>query len=364
MVFDYIDGGADDEWTLRENSEAFHRYSLRHKVLVNVKEVDTSTTLLGQKIDVPFITSPTAGNRLFHKNGEMAVARAVARQGTIYSLSALSSFSIEDIAAATSGPKWFQMYAWKDRGLIRDMLQRAKEKGYQALVLTADFAVTGNRERDPRNGFTIPPKIGLKQMWEALRAPLWTLDYLFSPAISYANISKKAKAISLVEFIDSQVTPAFDWNEAEWLLGEWAGPSALKGVVHSDDAKTALKTGFNAITVSNHGGRQLDSAVAPITVLPEIVDTVGDDAEVILDGGVRRGTDIIKALALGAKAVSFGRPYLYGLAAGGERGVKLALSHLNASLRRDMALAGVTSIAEINENLITRNDSLVTRRRS
>lgn len=350
MVFDYIDGGSDDEFTLRRNSEAFNHYELLHRVLVGVDRVDTSTSVLGTKIDVPFFCAPSAGNRLFHTQGERAVARAAAQAGTIYSLSTLSSVSMEAIAALTDGPKWFQLYVWKDRELVKEMLRRAKLAGYGALVLTVDFPIAGNRERDPRNGFTIPPTYGLKQAWGALKRPAWTWDFIVGEPIQYANLSTDTAAVSLAQFVAEQLHAGFSWQDAEWLLGEWNGPAVIKGVVRVDDARRAVDVGFNAVMVSNHGGRQLDHSAAPIDCLEAIAQAVGTDAEVILDGGIRRGTDILKALALGARAVSFARPYLYGLAAGGEVGVKHALNILAAAVRRDMALAGMRSVDEIDRS--------------
>lgn len=352
MVFDYIDGGSDDEVTLRGNSSAFDQYRLLYKTLVGVDEVDPSVTLLGQKLQVPFFCSPAAGNRLFHTEGERAVAKAAAELGTIYSLSTLSSVSIEEIAKLTNGPKWFQLYVWKDRVLVKEMLDRAREAGYNAMILTVDFAITGNRERDPRNGFTIPPKYGPRQAVEAMKAPFWTLDFLLGESIRYANLSEKTAAVSLNQFVAEQLHAGFNWKDAEWLLGEWNGPSIIKGIVRSDDALQAASTGFNAAMISNHGGRQLDHSAAPIDALEPIVQAVGDQMEIILDGGVRRGTDILKALALGAKAVSFARPYLYGLAAGGERGVRRALNILEAAVRRDMALLGVRTIEDVDHSFL------------
>jgi len=353
MIFDYIDGGADDEVTLKRNCSAFSDYVLHYKVLSGADEVDTSTTLLGQELSVPFFCSPSAGNRLFHTEGEMAVARAAQEIGTVYSLSTLSSFSMEDIAAKTTGPKWFQLYVWKDRNLIKDMLDRAKAAGYSALILTVDFAITGNRERDPRNGFTIPPSYGIKQVVEAIRKPGWTLDYVFGKSIRYANLNEKTPAVSLNQFVSEQLHAGFNWQDAEWLLGEWNGPTIIKGVVRPDDAKRAADIGFNAVSVSNHGGRQLDHSPAPVEVLPAILDAVGSDMEVILDGGIRRGTDIIKALSLGARAVSFARPYLYGLAAGGYKGALRALTIMTEALRRDMVLAGVRNLDEIDASFVS-----------
>jgi len=352
MVFDYIDGGADDECTLRRNADAFAEYELLFRVLVGVDDVDTSTTVLGQRLALPFFLAPAAGNRLFHTEGERAVAKVAGDAGLIYCLSTLSSVSIEEIAACANGPKWFQCYVWKDRGLIKEMLDRARAAGFGALILTVDFPITGNRERDARNGFTIPPKVGLRQAWEALRRPAWTWDYLTGSRIRYANLSADTPAVSLAQFVASQLNAGFSWRDAEWLLGEWNGPSVIKGVVREDDAVRAIATGFNAIMVSNHGGRQLDHSPAPIDALEAIVRAVDGRAEVILDGGVRRGTDVLKALALGARAVSFSRPYLYGLAAGGEAGVRRAVEIMATSVRRDMALLGVRSVPEIDRSCV------------
>lgn len=352
MVFDYIDGGADDERTLDWNSSAFERYSLRYKVLTGAEEIDASTVVLGEKMALPFFCSPSAGNRLFHTEGERAVARAAAKAGVVYCLSTLSTVSMEEIAGLTAGPKWFQLYVWRDRGLVKEMLVRARAAGYKALILTVDFPITGNRERDPRNGFTIPPRTGPKQVWHALKAPAWSWDYVFGEPIRYANLSAETPAVSLNQFVAEQLYAGFDWRDAEWLLGEWAGPAVIKGVVRADDARRAVDLGFNAVMVSNHGGRQLDTSPAPIEVLDGVVQEVAGEADVILDGGVRRGTDVLKALALGARAVSFARPYLYGLAAGGEAGVDRALGLLAESVKRDMALLGVRSIAEIDRSFL------------
>ncbi len=354
MVFDYIDGGADDEITLGRNTTAFDDYDLMFKVLAGADNIDMSTTLLGEKIDVPFFASPAAGHRLFHTDGERGVAKAADKTGTVFSLSTLSSVSIEEIAALTSGPKWFQLYVWKDRGLVKEMMDRAREAGYKALILTVDFPIAGNRERDPRNGFSIPPKLGIKQAWHALMAPAWSLDYVIRPSVKYANLSEDTAAVSLQDFVYEQFDAGFNWRDAEWLLGEWNGPAVIKGVVRPDDARQAVDLGFDAVMVSNHGGRQLDRSPAPVHVLESIVDAIGADAEVILDGGVRRGTDILIALALGAKAVGFARPFLYGLAAAGEAGANRAMHILTNELRRDMVLLGIDRIGNVNRSLVER----------
>ena len=352
MVFDYIDGGSDDEIARFEGQSAFHDYRLAHRVLSGVDKPDMSTRIMGQKIDVPFILSPAAGNRLFHTDGEIGPAKAAEAVGTAYCLSTLSSRSIEEIGGLTSSPKWFQLYVWKDRVLVKEMLARAKKAGYTALILTVDFPITGNRERDPRNGFTIPPKVGLKQVWHAMNAPLWSLDYVTKPNVKYANLGEDTSAVSLNEFVASQLSADFSWEDAEWLLGEWNGPAMIKGVARPDDAVKAVATGFNAISLSNHGGRQLDSSPAPIHCVQEVREAVGDNVELVVDGGIRRGTDVLKAIALGANAVSFARPYLYGLAAFGVKGAVQAVSQIRDAVERDMILTGVGSLDELNQSFI------------
>ncbi len=347
MVFDYIDGGADDEKTLRENSSAFDQYRFQHRVLRDVSKIDLTTKLLGKVYRTPIICSPTAGNRLFHIEGEKAVASAAGDRGVVCGLSTLGSTSIEEFAATGSGPKWFQCYVWKDRGLTRAMLERAKAAGFEALVLTVDMPVHGHRRRDHRNGFSIPPKIGLKQIWEAAKRPSWTTDYLLSPAIRYANLDNAMPATSLASFVNEQLDPAFGWTDAQDLLTDWNGPAILKGIVHPDDARRAIDTGFRAVSVSNHGGRQLDRDVTALDALPGIVEAVGNRADVILDGGVRNGGDVLVALGLGAAAVSAGRAYLYGLAANGAAGVNKALEILENELIRGMALSGSIKLSDV-----------------
>ncbi len=358
MVFDYIDGGATDETTLRANTGAFDQWRLAYRVLAGVATIDTSTTVLGQKMALPFFASPAAGNRLFHHEGETAVAREAARAGIVYCLSTLASTSIEDIAAVSDGPRWFQLYVWKDRALVKEMLDRARAAGFTALILTVDLPVHGKRERDARNGFTIPPKIGPRQVFEALCRPAWTFDNLTKPAVRYANLSQETPAVSLAQFVGDQLHPGFTWDDAAWLLGEWGGPAILKGVVRPDDARRAVDLGFAAVMVSNHGGRQLDRSLAPVEALEPILQEVGSEAEIILDGGVRRASHMLIALALGAKAVSFARPWLYGLAAGGARGVRQAFEIMAEELRTDMALLGARSVAEIDRSMVTRAEAV------
>ncbi|MGD1955009.1 MAG: alpha-hydroxy acid oxidase [Sphingomonadales bacterium] len=356
MVFDYIDGGADDEVTLVRNSSDFAHYDLVHRALVGQRDIDLSCSLLGMELAVPFFCGPTAGNRLFHKHGERAVTRAAHAAGTACSLSTLASVSIEEVAALTPGPKIFQLYVWKDKGLVKEMLQRAKVAGFHAMALTVDLSVHGNRERDLYNGLTIPPTIRAKQVFQALTKPAWTYDFLTSQPIRYANFNREQKTESLMEFVGEQLDPNFSWRDAEAYRARWDGPAVLKGIVHPGDAKRAIECGYDAVAVSNHGGRQLDADISPITALPAIVECLGGSAPIILDGGIRRGTDIIKALCLGAAAVSFGRPYLYGLAAGGQAGVERALTLLTEELKRSMTLLGARSIKELTQEFLKQRD--------
>ena len=349
-MFHYIDGAAGDEWTMRQNTSAFDRWELVPRWLVDVSEIDMSTSLFGQKIDVPFVCAPTAMGRLFHHVGEPAVARAADRIGTLYALSSISTTSIEEAAAATSGPKLFQVYVFKDRGLNREFVQRCKDSGYHALALTVDVPVAGNRERDLVTGMTIPPKLTLASLFDFAMHPRWVWNYYTSPKLELANVRDRIQGdvTTLVSFFNDQLDRSVTWDDAAWMIEEWGGPFSIKGILSAEDARRAAEIGATAVTVSNHGGRQLDTSPAPIEVLPEIVQAVGDRLEIILEGGVRRGVHILKALALGATAVSFGRPYLYALGAGGEAGVDQVLEYFRTDLERDMRLLGCRNVKEVD----------------
>ena len=325
-MFHYIDGAADDEWTLKRNTAAFDDYEFMPRTLVDVSNIDMSTTLFGQRIDWPYFCSPTALQRLFHHEGEGATARAAHASGTIFSLSSVSSTNIEDAAKLSPGPKVFQVYMFKDRSLSREFVQRAKDCKYVALQLTVDVTVSGNRERDIVTGMTVPPKLALMSLFDIAMKPKWVYKHLTTPKIEVANIAHRPppgseKLGGIIQFLNAQIDRSITWKDAEWMIKEWDGPFAIKGIMTGADAKRAADIGATAVMVSNHGGRQLDFSPAPFDVLKEIVDAAGDRLEVILDGGVRRGTHILKALALGARACSAGRPHLYGLGAGGEAGV-------------------------------------------
>jgi L-lactate dehydrogenase (cytochrome) len=357
-MFHYIDGAADDEWTLRRNTEAFDRVEFRPRALVDVSKLQTSTTLFGERIEWPFFCSPTALSRLFNHEGERAVAEAASESGTFYSLSSFSSTSIEDVAKLSDGPKAFQVYVLKDRGLSREFLERARAAGFKALLLTVDVpGFSGNRERDIVHGMTVPPKLTLMSWLDIALHPRWVYHHLTSPKIEMANVAHRPPEGSdelggIIEYLNRQLDPSVTWSDAEWMVREWGGPFALKGIMTGEDAKRAAEIGATAVMLSNHGGRQLDFSPAPFDTLKEVVDAVGDRLEVILDGGVRRGTHILKALALGARACSAGRPYLYGLGASGRAGALKALQILRSELLRDMALVGCNDLSQLDESWI------------
>lgn len=355
MVFDYIDGGADDECTLRANVERFRAHRLTWRALQDVSELSTATTVLGSPTALPLILTPTAAQRLFDPTGgEVAAARAAAAAGIIYSLSALATTSIEATAAASSGQKWFQLYVWKDRGLAREMLGRAKAAGYTAAILTVDVPVAGNRERDLRNDFTVPPRVTARTIAQALACPGYLWRLWTSPTLRPESVVHAIPAIGggIIHFLNSQIDHTLSWKDVAWMIDEWGGPFAIKGISTAADAEQCVRVGARGVWISNHGGRQLDTAPATIDVLESIVQQVGDRAEVILDGGIRRGTDIIKALALGARAVAVGRAFLYGLAAGGEAGVARAIELLATELRRDLALLGCTDVRNLPRDCV------------
>jgi len=356
-LFHFMDGGADDETALRGSVSAFEQCQLMPNALSDASNFDFSTTVLGQKIDWPVILSPTGINRLFHHDGERAVARAAAKAGTIYSLSTMSNVSIEEIGALTSGPKCFQVYIHRDRGLTREFIQRCKDANYDSLTLTVDLPRAGNRERELRYGFSMPPKLNLAGMAGFAARPGWVYRALTHPKSILANVAHKipegsSQSTSLIEYVASQFDPSVTWDDLGWMISEWAGPFAIKGILSAADARKAVDSGVSAIIVSNHGGRQLDGALSAFEALGPIVDEVGGECEIICDGGIRRGTHVLKALARGATACSMGRPYLFGLAAAGQPGVTRVLDLLRAEIERDMALIGCRNIAEISRKHI------------
>jgi L-lactate dehydrogenase (cytochrome) len=357
-VFDYIDGGAEDERTMAANMAVFAGVTFRPRVLRDVGDVDPSTTLLRRPLPLPLVLAPTGFTRIADPDGELAVARAAARAGLPYTLSTLGTRSIEEVAEASGGPKWFQVYVWRDRGLVKEMIDRAATAGYDALVLTVDTAVLGRRERDVRRGFSLPPKVGLGTLVDGAVHPGWTWRFLRSEPIRFANVRDDmgvgdgSTAVTLSEYVNTQFDPSLSWRDVEWMRSVWDGPLVVKGIQTVDDARLAAEAGVEAIALSNHGGRQLDSAPATLDLVAPVADAVGDRLEVICDGGVRRGSDIVKAVALGARACMAGRAYLYGLGAAGERGVDHVLGLLDADVRRTMALIGASTVDELGRELI------------
>jgi L-lactate dehydrogenase (cytochrome) len=361
-VFDYIDGGAEDERTLAANREAFARRRFRPRVLRDVSNIDTTTTLLGRSIPFPLVLAPTGFTRIADPQGELAVARAAARAGLPYTLSTLSTRSIEEVAAANGdGRRWFQVYVWKDRGLVQEMIDRAAAAGYEALVITVDTANLGRRERDVRRGFTLPPKLGLGTIVDGLVHPRWTWRFVRAEPIEFSNVATSAAAsgqhdgsaaVRLAETFATQFDPRLSWAEIGWFRSVWQGPIVVKGVQSVGDARAAVDAGVDAIALSNHGGRQLDDAPAALDLVAPVADAVGGRIEIICDGGVRRGSDIVKAVALGATACMAGRAYLYGLAAAGELGVDTVLELLAGDVRRTMALVGVAAMGELSREYI------------
>jgi len=353
-MFHYMDGAADDEVTLGRNASAFDDLELLPRNLIDITHIDTSTTVLGQPVSMPLILAPTGMSRLFHWEGERAVSRAAARAGTIYSLSTVGTHSIEEVAAACTGPKWFQIYVFKDRGLITEFIERCRAARYHALCLTIDLPLTGNRERDMRTGMTVPPALTVKSWLSFFLNPIWSLCHVTSPPFTLANVAHRVSASQDVQTLQSYIGSQFDrsvtWDDARVMVEQWNGPFAIKGILTADDAKRAVDIGATAVIVSNHGGRQLDHVPAPIDILPDIVRAVDGRAEVIVDGGVRRGTDVLKSLALGAQACMTGRGYLFGLGAGGEAGVDRALSLYKKEIALDMALLGVRNVKEITRD--------------
>ena len=356
-IFHYIDGGADDETTLKRNTESFAKCDLVPNILASVGEPDLSVKVFGQKIDMPLFLSPTAMQRLYHHDGDKASARAAKKFGTFYSMSTMATSSIEEISDISDGPKLFQLYIHKDQALTDNLIDRCKSSGFKGLCLTVDTVVAGNRERDHRTGFTTPPKLTLESLMSFAAHPTWTINYLTHGKFELANVAhftKKGSSIAkgVMEYINEQYDPAMSWKDAEYCVKRWNGPFALKGLMSVEDAKKAVDIGASAIMLSNHGGRQLDGSRSPFDQLPAIVDAVGGKIEIIVDGGIRRGTHVLKALAMGATACSFGKGFLFALSAGGQKGVEMVLQRMRDEIRRDMILIGCKSIKDLNPSKI------------
>ena len=345
-VFDYIDGAAEDELTMERNAAAFDQWEFVPRVLRDVSEIDLSVDLLGRRHPLPFALAPTGFTRIVCPDGELAVARAAARKGIAFSLSTLSTRSIEEIREVSDGPLWFQLYFWRDRGLVAEWLQRAADCEYEALLVAVDTPVFGRRERDVRRGFTLPPTLGPDTIWDGLRRPAWTWSLLRSDPITFANLTgvqgyDGSSALGLADFAHNQFDQTLSWDDLDWLRERWPGKLVLKGVQSVADAELAAQQGMDGIILSNHGGRQLDAAPPTLELVPPVADAVGGELDVICDGGIRRGSHIAAALALGADAVMFGRPYLYALATAGEPGVDHLIDQFTEDLHRTLALLGI-----------------------
>jgi len=355
-IFNYIDGAADDEVTYRRNTESFDRCDLVPNVLRGIEQPDLSVTVMGQKLAVPFYCSPTALQRLFHHRGELAVAAAAAEQGTMFGVSSLGTVSLEQVRQAYDTPQIYQFYFHKDRGLNRAMMQRAKQAGVEVMMLTVDSITGGNRERDLRTGFSIPFRLTLGGMAQFAIKPAWGVNYLTHEKFRLPQLDDHVDmgggAMSIGRYFTEMLDPTMNWDDVAEMVREWDGQFCLKGVMSVADARRAVEIGCTGIVLSNHGGRQLDGSRAPFDQLAEIVDAVGDEIDVIVDSGVQRGTHVLKALSLGAKAVGLGRGYLFPLAAAGEPGVRRALQLMRAEVDRAMRLMGCASVSDLSEDNI------------
>jgi L-lactate dehydrogenase (cytochrome) len=356
-VFDYIDGAAEDERTLAANQAAFAEVAFRPRVLRGLEHVDVASTILGHPAAYPLVLAPTGFTRIADPEGELAVARAAARAGLPYTLSTLSTRSIEEVRAVSDGRLWFQVYAWRDRALVKEMIDRAAAARYEALVLTVDTAVFGRRERDVRRGFSLPPAIGPRTIVDGALHPGWTWAFVRSEPIRFANVVGRdvgdgASPVTLADYINTQFDPSLSWGDVDWLRSVWSGPIVLKGVQTVEDAVLAAEREVDAIALSNHGGRQLDGAPAAFSLVAPVADAVGGRVEIICDGGVRRGSDIVKAVAAGATAAMAGRAYLYALGAAGERGVDRVLEWFRNDVARTMTLLGVGCVSDLDRSLL------------
>ena len=355
-VFHYLDGGADDEWSLRRNTDAFDDYELLPSQLSNVSNLSLKSTLFGQPVDWPVMIAPTGASKMFHRDGEQGVVRAAEKFGMIYSLSTIGTTTIEDVAAIGDGPKMYQVYVFRDRGLTSDFVERCKNAGFDALCLTVDTPVAGNRERDHVHGIA-SGRLKLRSVLSVLRHPGWLYRAVIRNDLDLVNITASQNPpdfgeMSVKDFIDSQFDRSLTWKDVEWLAAQWNGPLVVKGVQTVADCRNAANSGATAVMLSNHGGRQLESTPAPVDCIAAVADALHDRLEIICDGGVRRGTHVVKALALGANACSIGRGYLYPLAAGGQAGVERGLGLLRDEFERTMALLGCDAVEKIDSRFV------------
>jgi L-lactate dehydrogenase (cytochrome) len=354
-VFDYIDGAADDEATRRRNTTAYGDCDLIPNVLAGVETVDMSVTVLGRKIGMPLFLSPTAVQRMFHRDGEAAVGAVAQANDTWFGISSLATISIEEVGRTISSPKMFQLYVHKDKGLNTSLIERCKAAKFDALTLTVDTIVSGRRERDLRTGFTTPMRLSPASLASIALKPAWAFNYLFRTKFELSNLKDhysegSSEPISIANYFNTVLDPTMNWKDAEKIRADWGGEFCLKGIMSVEDARRAVAIGATAIMVSNHGGRQLDGSRAPFDQLAEIVDAVGDKIDVICDGGITRGTHVLKALSVGAKACSGGRLYLYALAAAGQPGVARAIGNLRSEIERGMRLMGAESVSDLGRS--------------
>ena len=354
-IFHYIDGAADDEITYKRNTSSFDDVDLVPNVLKGVDEIDMSVEVMGQKLDMPIYCAPTALQRLFHHEGERAVGKAATKYGTMFGVSSLATVTVEEIAKIAPGPKMFQFYFHKDRGLNDMLLERARAAKFEVMALTVDTITGGNRERDLRTGFTSPPKLTPASLFSFAAHPMWAWNFLTKEKFDMPHLSGHVSAgtnlaVSVGDYFSTMLDQSMNWDDAEKLCTQWDGQFALKGIMSVEDAKRAVDIGCTGIMVSNHGGRQLDGSRAPFDQLAEICDAVGDKIDVICEGGIQRGTHVLKALSVGAKACSGGRMYLYALAGAGQAGVEKALGNFRNEIERDMKLMGVTSLDQLSRD--------------
>jgi L-lactate dehydrogenase (cytochrome) len=359
FVFDYVDGAAGDEATMHDNRAAFAQLRLYPRQQVDVTKRCMETTVLGRRLSMPMLLAPTGLQRLVHRRADLEVAQAAGDAQIPFVVSASTAFTVEEIAEAGSGDLWLQVYPWRDRKALEHVIRRAIAVGYSTLVVTVDVPLLARRERDLRNGMSIPPRITPGNVYQGARHPRWVTHLLRGPEITFVNFKDLApgsKGMALMQWVNNELTnPAAEWSELQWLRRLWPGPLVVKGVLTVEDARAAVREGADAIVVSNHGGRQLDDTPATAEVLPRVVDAVGEHTEVLMDGGVRRGGDILKALALGARAVLVGRPYWWGLAAGGARGVGSVIDIFRNELDMAMALSGRPTVDSVGRDLLFPN---------
>jgi len=355
MVFDFIDGGAEDEVTRRRNESDFNELEFLPQPLMGTSTRDLSTELFGQRLDLPVLIGPTGLAGMVWPDGEVDAAEAAHEAGSIYVMSHGSTVNIEDLANLSTGAKWFQTFMYRDRGVVKSFVERSRAAGYKALVLTIDNQVLGQRERDLENGFLIPPRPRLRHGLDAIRCFPWLMRMARAPKVTMANYvtDERSDILSLGNYIADLLDPTMSWRDVDWLRSIWSGPLLLKGVLHPEEARIALDHGVDGLIVSNHGGRQLDGAVSSIRALPAIVDEVGGRLPVLLDGGIRRGSDVVKALALGASACLIGRPHLFGLAIAGKAGVRRVFDILRADIDRVLALGGWDGIGDLHRGCLT-----------